>query len=138
LTRRPTVPGVTDPPDEVLTDAQLVLASALVGDGVAVAHAFDSLVDRGGVGAAYEVAWCLAARMVGDGLARGPWRLDYPDIESASYDARWVARFLSAYVNGDPPMATALFDAAVADGQLSKCLMTLAGSDVATLRQHRA
>ena len=50
---------------------------------------------------------------------------------------RWVARFVSAYMNGDFPTGEALFGAAIADGQLPDCLLALAGSTVATLR-HRA
>ena len=46
-----------------------------------------------------------------------------------------AARFVSAYANADPPTGEALFGAALADGQLSECLMTLAGSTIATLRQ---
>ena len=52
-----------------------------------------------------------------------------------AYDARWVARFVSAYANADTPTGEALFGAAMADGQLSTCLMTLAGS---TVRHHQA
>jgi hypothetical protein len=122
---------VTDP-REVHADAQQVLLSALAGDGPGVAGAFGALVDRG---TAYDVAWCLAATMVGDALVPGPWRLDFPDIEDASYDARWVARFLSAYANSDRPTASALFKAAVADGELERCLLMLAGSAVATMRR---
>jgi hypothetical protein len=47
-----------------------------------------------------------------------------------------VARFISAVVNADSSTGEALFGAAMADGQLSDCLVTLAGSAVATLR-HR-
>ena len=57
--------------------------------------------------------------------------------EQAGYDARWVARFVSACANADMPTAEALFGAAMVDGQLAECLLTLAGSTVATLR-HRA
>ncbi|GAA0902862.1 hypothetical protein GCM10009558_092750 [Virgisporangium aurantiacum] len=78
----------------------------------------------------------LAAKMVGDGLARGPWRLEFPDIEQAAYDARWVARFLSAYANADLSTATALFRTAQLDGKLEQCLLMLAGSAVATIRRH--
>jgi hypothetical protein len=102
-----------------------------------VVGAFDAVVDRHGVAAVYDVAWCLAATMVGGDLARGPWRLEFPDIDDATYDTRWVARFVSAYANEDASTATALFGAALADGRLSECLLTLAGSTVATLR-HRS
>ena len=138
LTLFRTVRLVTSDADEVHTDAELVLRSALAGDGDGVVGVFDAVVDRGGMPAAYDVAWCLAATMVGDGVADGPWRLDFPGIDQASYDTRWVARFVSAYVNGDRPTAQALFRAAEAEGKLSLCLMTLAGSTVATLRRHRA
>lgn len=120
---------------EAYDDAALVIRSALVGDGDAVVGTFDAAVDRGGVPAAYDVACCLAATIVGDRLARGPWRLDFPDIDGASYDARWVARFVSAYANEDAPTAAALFNVAMADGNLPDCLLTLAGSTVATLRR---
>jgi hypothetical protein len=83
------------------------------------------------------VAWCLAATMVGHNLPRGSWTLEFPGIDDARYDKRWVARFVSAYVNGDFPTGEALFNAAIADGQLPDCLLALAGSTVATLR-HRA
>jgi hypothetical protein len=90
------------------------------------------------VTAAYDVAWYLAAATVGRPLTPGPWRLDFPDIEDASYDARWVARFLSAYANADRRTASALFSAADADGELERCLLTLTGSAVATMRRQRA
>jgi len=114
-----------------------VLRSALAGDRDEVVHTFDQVAHRGGVGAAYDMAWGLAATTVGGGLARGPWRLDFPGIEDAAYDKRWVARFLSAYANEDASTGEALFGAAIADGKLPQCLLTLAGSAVATLR-HRA
>ena len=62
--------------------------------------------------------------------------LDHPRYpRSSQYDARWVARFVSAYVNADASTGTALFNAALADGELPNCLLTLAGSTVATLRR---
>lgn len=124
--------GVEDGPGE---DATLVLRSALDGDGDGVTCAFDAAVHRGGLDAAYDLAWRLAGTLAGDRLARGPWRLDFPGIEEAEYDARWVARFVSAYVNEDASTGVALFDAALADGQLSTCLLTLAGSTAATVRR---
>jgi hypothetical protein len=134
LTGVVTLRGVVDPADEAYADAQRVLRSALAGDRAGVAGAFDALVDLG-ADAAYDVAWCLAGVMVGDGLAPGPWRLDFPGIDDATYDARWVARFVTAYANADPATGTALFRAARADGTLAQCLLTLAGSAVATLRR---
>lgn len=128
---------MTDVPRETLDDANAVLRCALAGDSDAVVGAFDAVVDRAGVAGAYEVAWCLAATMVGDGVPSGAWTLDFPGIDEAGYDARWVARFVSAYVNADADTGTALFGAALADGRLPDCLLTLAGSAVATLR-HRA
>jgi hypothetical protein len=128
---------VTNHADGVLADAELVLRSALAGDSTRVVTTVETLLDEGGYDSAYKVACYLAASTVGR-LATGPWRLDFPDIEQASYDARWVARFLSAYANADPPMATALFSAALADRQLRPCLLTLAGSAVATLRRQRS
>ncbi len=138
LTERHTVCDVGDPADEASHDATLVIQSALAGDGDGVVGTFDAVVDRRGMSAAYEVAWRLAGEMVGDGLAQGPWRLDFPDIEDASYDTRWVARFVSAYANDDAPTATALFTVALVDGRLPECLLTLAGSTVATLRRRGA
>jgi hypothetical protein len=129
---------VDDPGDETHQDAAQVLQSALAGDEDAVAHTFDAVVDRRGMSAAYDVAWRLAGEMVGDNLARGPWRLDFPDIDDANYDKRWVARFVSAYVNEDVPSATALFTVALVDGKLPECLLTLAGSAVATLKRRGA
>jgi hypothetical protein len=138
LTGRHTVWHVGDPFDEVREDATLVLELALAGDGDAVVGTFDAVADRRGMSGAYDVAWHLAATMVGDGLARGPWRLEFPEIDDANYDKRWVARFVSAYANDDAPTATALFTVALVDGRLSECLMTLAGSTVATLRHRSA
>jgi hypothetical protein len=123
-------------PDDVLDDVALVLRSALAGDGDGVVDAFDKAATRDGVVGAYEVAWSLAGATVGDGIALGLWRLEFPGIDEATYDKRWVARFLSAYANADEASAEALFGAAMADGKLPQCLMTLAGSAVATLR-HR-
>ncbi|GAA2330382.1 hypothetical protein [Dactylosporangium salmoneum] len=127
-----------DPGDETHLDAAQVLQSALAGDEDAVVKTFDSVVDRRGMSAAYDVAWRLAGEMVGENLARGPWRLDFPDIDDANYDKRWVARFVSAYANEDAPSATALFTVALVDGKLPECLLTLAGSAVATLKRRGA
>ncbi|GAA1503040.1 hypothetical protein GCM10009827_014930 [Dactylosporangium maewongense] len=124
--------------DETYQDAAMVLESALAGDGAGVVHTFDTVVDRRGMSAAYDVAWRLAGEMVGENFARGPWRLEFPDIDDANYDKRWVARFVSAYVNEDIPSGTALFTVALVDGKLPDCLMTLAGSAVATLRRRGA
>jgi hypothetical protein len=121
--------------DGPLEDAALVLRWALDGDGDGVTGAFDAVVDRGGMDAAYQLAWRLAGTLAGNRLARGPWRLEFPGIEDADYDARWVARFVSAYVNEDDSTGEALFGAAVADGKLPQCLLTLAGSTAATLRR---
>jgi hypothetical protein len=127
---------VASEPDQAFEDASLVLDQALAGDSVAVAHTLDSVVKRAGDEGAYQVAICLAGAMAGDGLPVGGWSLDFPDIDEAGYDTRWVARFVSAYVNHDEPTGEALFGAAIADGKLPECLMTLAGSTAATLR-HR-
>jgi hypothetical protein len=137
LTSGHTLPHVTDVPEETRDDAAAVLHSALAGDSDAVVGTFDAVVDRSGVVGAYDVAWYLAATMVGDGLRSGSWTLDFPGIDEAAYDARWVARFVSAYANRDVDTGEALFGAALADGQLPDCLLTLASSAVATLR-HRA
>lgn len=130
--------GVDDPGDETCQDAAQVLESALAGDEDGVTHTFDTVVGRRGMSAAYDVAWRLAGEMVGDNLARGPWRLEFPDIDDANYDKRWVARFVSAYANEDQPSATALFTVALVDGKLEECLLTLAGSAVATLKRRGA
>ncbi len=108
-----------------------MLDQALAGDSAAVAGTLDEVVKRAG---AYEMARCLAGALAGDGLHVGGWRLEFPDIDNAAYDTKWVARFVSAYVNDDEPTEEALFGAAVADGRLPECLMTLAGSTAATLR----
>jgi hypothetical protein len=115
----------------------MILRLAVVGDVEAVAGGLDDVVDRSGTDGAYRVAMCLAATMIGDGFPGGGAALDFPHIDDATYDARWVARFVSAYANADRPTGEALFGAAIADGQLPVCLMTLTGSTLATLR-HRA
>ena len=122
-------------PPEVYRDAAAVIDSAVRGDRDAVVGAFDAAVNRGGVRGAYDVACCLAATLVGDEVPAGFAALDFPGIEQARYDARWVARFVSAYANADAPTGVALFGAAMADGRLSECLVTLAGSTVATLQR---
>jgi hypothetical protein len=122
---------VTDPYD----DASRVLQLALDDDVDAVSGTFASVVSRAGVSGAYDVAVCLAATLVGDEVRAGHWTLEYPGIDAADYDTRWVARFVSAYVNADRPTGEALFGAAMADGQLSACLLALTGSTVATLRR---
>ena len=137
MTTRRTVSDVTEEPQHAFDDAAQILHCALSGDSDAVANTFDAVVDRSGVVGAYDVAWCLAATMVGHVPAGGAWTLDFPEIDEARYDKRWVARFVSAYVNDDFPTSEALFGAAIADGVLPDCLLALAGSAVATLR-HRA
>ncbi|SCE85030.1 hypothetical protein [Micromonospora mirobrigensis] len=125
---------MTDLPEQTLDDAAAVLRSALSGDGDGVVGTFDAVVDRSGLAGAYGVAWCLAATMLGDAPATTGAALDFPGIDQAGYDTRWVARFVSAYANHDADTGEALFGAAVADGLLPDCLLTLAGSTVATLR----
>lgn len=126
---------MTDGDSDPYTDAEAVLRLALSDDSDAVAGTFDAVVHRSGVRGAYNVAVCLAATMVGDDVHHGMWMLDFPGIDEAEYDARWVARFVSAYVNADSSTGAALFNAAIADGELPNCLLTLAGSTVATLRR---
>jgi hypothetical protein len=116
-------------------DATRVLQLALDDDAEAVTGTIAAVVSRSGVSGAYDVAVCLAATLVGEGAPAGHWTLDYPAIDSADYDARWVARFVSAYLNADRSTGEALLGAAVADGQLPACLLALAGSTVATLRR---
>nr|AIS85243.1 hypothetical protein VASRM7_4 [Verrucosispora sp. MS100047] len=137
MTGTPTVRCVTDSPQQTFADATAILSSALDGDSDAVVGTFDAVVDRDGLTGAYDVAWCLAATMVGDPVPPGACALDFPGIDQAEYDARWVARFVSAYANSDLETARALFGAAAADGLLPECLLTLAGSTIATLR-HRS
>ncbi|HEY8532421.1 MAG TPA: hypothetical protein VIL44_00880 [Micromonospora sp.] len=126
---------MTDLPSQARRDAAQVLKCAFAGDSAAVVDTFTAVVSRAGVAGAYDVAWCLAAAMVGEDVPRGVWTLDFPGIDDARYDARWVARFISAYANADASTGEALFGAAIADGQLPECLLTLAGSAVATLRR---
>ncbi|WP_045742615.1 MULTISPECIES: hypothetical protein [Actinoplanes] len=129
---------MTEVPQHAFDDAAQVLESALTGDSAAVADTFDAVVSREGVVGAWDVAWCLAATMVGQVPIGGAWTLEFPGIDDARYDKRWVARFVSAYVNGDFPTGEALFGAAIQDGQLPDCLIALAGSTVATLRHRDA
>ena len=124
-------------PPEVYGDAAAVLDSALKGDADGVVHAFDKAVDQRGVRGAYDVALCLAATLVGDDAPASFAALEFPDIDNAGYDLRWVARFVSACANADRSTGEALFSAALVDGHLSECLLTLAGSTIATIR-HRA
>lgn len=138
LTDPTTVSPVTNVGQHARDDAAQILHCALSGDSDAVVGSFDAVVDRSGVVGAYDVAWCLAATMVGrDVPARSGWTLEFPGIDEARYDKVWVARFVSAYANADVPTGEALFNAAIADGQLPDCLLALAGSTIATLR-HRA
>jgi hypothetical protein len=126
---------VASPENDPYDDAEKVLRLALCDDREAVAGTFDDVVDRSGMAGVYDVALCLVATMVGDRIPSGTWALDFPGIDEASYDTRWVARFVSAYINSDPGTNEALFSAALADGQLHECLVALAGSAVATLRR---
>ncbi|HEV7899063.1 MAG TPA: hypothetical protein VGP31_14605, partial [Planosporangium sp.] len=86
-----TLRNVEGQPDDVIDDVALVLRSALAGDGDGVVGAFDKAATRSGVAGAYEVAWSLAGATVGDGIAVGSWRLEFPGIDEATYDKRWVA-----------------------------------------------
>lgn len=115
----------------------MILHLALDGGAEAVAGGVDEVVGRLGVAGAYDVAVCLAATLVGDQIGAGGAALEYPGIDEAPYDTRWVARFISAYVNADRPTGEALFSAAVADGQLPICMIALTGSTIATLRHRR-
>jgi hypothetical protein len=129
---------VTGGDSDPYEDAEAVLRLALSDDRDAVAGQFDAVLHRAGATGAYNVAVCLAATMVGDGAHPGIWMLDFPGIDEATYDKKWVARFVSAYVNADSSTGAALFSAALADGELPNCLLTLAGSTVATLRRRAA
>jgi hypothetical protein len=125
----------SDPYDEAAT----MLRLAIAGDADSVAAGVAGVVSRSGMRGAYWVAVCLAATLVGDGAGRtvSGAALEFPGIDRAPYDTRWVARFVSAYANADEPTGEALFVAAVADGQLPACMTTLTGSTLATL-QYRA
>jgi hypothetical protein len=114
-------------------EAEKILGLALCGDADAVAVHVDDVVKRSGTSGAYDVALCLAATLVGDDLGAGGAALDYPGIDEAPYDARWVARFVSAYANADRPTGVALFGAALADGLLPDCMIALTGSTIATI-----
>jgi len=129
---------VTGQPTDAYDDAATILGLALSGDAAAVAGRFDDVVDRAGWTGAYDVALCLAATMIGDAVGTSGAALDYPGIDEAPYDARWVARFVSAYVNADRPTGEALFGAAIADGQLPTCMIALTGSTLATIRHRSA
>ena len=126
---------VSGPASEAYDDAETVLRLALHEDAEAVAGTFRDVRHRAGMSGVYDVAVCLAAAMVGDGARGGGWTLEFPDIDQAAYDAKWVARFVSAYVNADRSTGEALVGAALADGQLGECLVSLAGSAVATIRR---
>lgn len=127
---------MTGDPHRAFEDAALLLDQALAGDREAAVSTVGSVVGEQGVDRALGVAWCLAGTLAGDGNPPGMWSLDFPEIDHARYDARWVARFVSAYLNEDEPTAQALVGAALSDGRLEDCLLTLAGSTVATLH-HR-
>jgi hypothetical protein len=120
---------------DVYADAAMIIGSALVDDPDGVAGTLDEVRDSAGERGVLDVAVCLAATMVGADAEHGMWALDFPDIDGAGYDARWVARFVSAYLNADPSTVQALFGAARADGLLPDCLLALAGSTAATLRR---
>ena len=122
-------------PPDVYQDAAHIIDFAIQGDRKGVVETLDSVVDKGGVRGAYDLACCLAATLVGDESPGGFATLDFPGIDQVAYDARWVARFVSAYANADAPTGEALFGAAMADGQLSTCLISLAGSTGATLQR---
>jgi hypothetical protein len=122
-------------PSTPYDDAALILDSVLDDDPDGVVNQFDKVRARSGVEGMYSVAVCLAATLVGDQAKPGLWALDFPDIDRAAYGPRWVARFVSAYINDDEPTASALFGAAMADGLLADCLLTLADSTIATLRR---
>ena len=123
------------PPGDPYADAAALLGLAIAGDADRVAQGVACVMSRSGMSGAYKMAVCLAATMIGDaaGYALTGAALDFPEIDRAPYDKRWVARFVSAYVNADEPTGQALFDAAVADGQLPACMTTLTGSTLATL-----
>jgi hypothetical protein len=115
-------------------DAALILDSVLDDDLDSVVSQFQKVRLRDGDAGVYSVAVCLAATLVGDAKP-GRWALEFPDIDEAEYGSRWVARFVSAYVNDDEQTASALYSAAQADGVLNDCLLALAGSTIATLRR---
>ena len=143
LTGAPIVVSVLTPPDQPeadpYADAAALLGLAIAGDADRVAAGVECVVSRSGMSGAYKMAVCLAATLIGDaaGYSLNGAALDFPEIDRAPYEKRWVARFVSAYVNADEPTGHALFAAAIADGQLPACMTTLTGSTLATL-QNRA
>jgi hypothetical protein len=116
-------------------DAAMILGLALGGDPAAVADGFRDVVARSGLSGGYEVAIRLVATLIGEDVPTGGAALDFPGIDDASYDARWVARFITAYVNADRATGEALMGAAHADGQLAACIAMLSGSTLETLRR---
>ncbi len=126
-----------EPDGDPYADAAALLGLAIGGDAERVERGVECVMSRSGIGGAYRMAVCLAATMIGDaqGYALSSAALEFPEIDRAPYDKRWVARFISAYVNADQPTGHALFVAAVADGQLPACMTTLTGSTLATLRR---
>jgi len=129
----------TQPDGDPYSDAAALLGLAIAGDAERVTRGIECVMSRSGMSGAYKMAVCLAATMVGDaaGYSLTGAALDFPGIDRAPYDKRWVARFVSAYVNADEPTGQALFDAAAADGLLGECMTTLTGTTLATL-QNRA
>ncbi len=126
---------VTVSEGDAYDDAAMILGLALGGDLAAVVDGFSDVVARSGLAGGYDVAICLTATLVGDDLRAGGAALEFPGIDDASYDSRWVARFISAYVNADRATGEALFGAADADGQLAACIAMLSGSTLETLRR---
>lgn len=112
-----------------------MLDRAIAGEDDEAAGACRAALGTAGTAGAYDMGWWLASAALGTRVARGGWRLDFPQVDEAPYETRWVARFLSAYANADIATAAALIRVADADGQLACCLSTLAASAAATLRR---
>ncbi len=126
--------------EEIGDHVDAVLAFGAAGDLDGAMRAIDEIISGYGPWGAYGVAQCLVEEMVAGlpapaGADERFWTLDFPGIDDASYDLRWAARFISAYVNADDTTGKALYAAAIADGQVRECIGTLVGSTVATTRR---
>ncbi|MBG6139467.1 hypothetical protein [Longispora fulva] len=124
--------------DEIGDHVHAVLAAGVVGDLDGAMRSVDEIVAEHGAWAVYDLAGAIVTEMLGD--FRQPedaefWTLDFPGIESAGYDLRWVARFISAHANGEEDTARALYRAAVNDEEIRPCLGALVTSAIATLRR---
>jgi hypothetical protein len=122
--------------DEIGNHVHAVLAAGVAGDLAGAMRSVDEIVAEHGAWGAYDLAGAMVAELVSELRPADEdmfWTLDFPGIESASYDVRWVARFISSYVNGEEDMSRALYEAAIAEGEFQSCLGTLVSSTLAVL-----